>query len=185
MEAFGVLPDGTKKWLLLIKDWDLNWQGDYRYAQPVFLPRGTRITQVFSYDNSSDNVRNPHNPPQRVKHGIQATDEMGSIWLQVLPRHPADLGVLRRHYGARVLQEVAERSRATLRQSPKDLKAHIDLGKVALAAGQLDACLQLFRNAVLIELSGSYLVAAEHGSRSANSTRRGDQPRRRAVLGAP
>src|SRR5712671_6559836 len=34
MQGYAILPDGTKRWLLLIKDWDFNWQGDYRYAQP-------------------------------------------------------------------------------------------------------------------------------------------------------
>lgn len=41
MEGYAILPDGTKKWLILIKDWDFNWQGDYVYKEPIVLPKGT------------------------------------------------------------------------------------------------------------------------------------------------
>ncbi len=33
-----VLPDGTRKTLIHIKDWDLNWQAVYRLATPLSLP---------------------------------------------------------------------------------------------------------------------------------------------------
>src|SRR5258708_40104386 len=39
----------------------------------------------FHYDNSEDNVGNPHKPPRRVRGGSQADDEMGNLWLQLLP----------------------------------------------------------------------------------------------------
>ena len=37
MEGYGTLPDGTRKWLIRIPKWDLNWQGVYREKEPVFL----------------------------------------------------------------------------------------------------------------------------------------------------
>jgi hypothetical protein len=39
----------------------------------------------YRYDNSSDNIANPNNPPQRVTAGNRAVDEMAHLWLQVLP----------------------------------------------------------------------------------------------------
>src|ERR1043166_3015318 len=30
MQVYALLPDGGQKWLLLIRNWDFNWQGDYR-----------------------------------------------------------------------------------------------------------------------------------------------------------
>ena len=59
----GTLPDGTGKTLIHIKHWDLNWQAVYRYAKPVFLPKGTVIAMKYSYDNSEDNRLNPNHPP--------------------------------------------------------------------------------------------------------------------------
>ena len=35
LEGYATLPDGTKKWLIRIPDWDMNWQGVYRYRQPI------------------------------------------------------------------------------------------------------------------------------------------------------
>src|SRR6185436_1630629 len=93
MEGYAVFPDGTRKNLLLIKEWDFNWQGDYRYSKPVFLPKGTALGMHFTYDNSVDNVRNPHQPPKRVKYGLQTTDEMGELWFLVVPRQPAERNV--------------------------------------------------------------------------------------------
>ncbi|MDQ2844648.1 MAG: hypothetical protein M3Y72_27105, partial [Acidobacteriota bacterium] len=34
MEGYATLPDGTRKWLIRITDWDLNWQGVYRLREP-------------------------------------------------------------------------------------------------------------------------------------------------------
>jgi hypothetical protein len=35
LEGYAQLPSGERKWLIRIKDWDFNWQGDYQYAQPI------------------------------------------------------------------------------------------------------------------------------------------------------
>src|SRR5262249_11954758 len=90
MQATATLPDGTEQRLLRILRWDFNWQGDYRYAKPVFLPKGTILSMNFTYDNSAENPRNPSHPPQRVRYGLQSTDEMAECWLLALPRSSND-----------------------------------------------------------------------------------------------
>ncbi|MBV9500048.1 MAG: hypothetical protein JO138_11805, partial [Acidobacteriaceae bacterium] len=85
MEAYATLPDGTRKWLVRIPHWDLNWQGVYRLKNPLTLAKGTVVSMRYHYDNSSANPLNPNHPPKRVKGGNQATDEMSHFWLQVLP----------------------------------------------------------------------------------------------------
>jgi Flp pilus assembly protein TadD len=90
MEGYAELPDGTKKQLILIRNWDFNWQADYLYKQPVFLPRGTKIKMDFTYDNSSKNRANPHSPPLRVVYGPQSSDEMAELWFQLLLKNPGD-----------------------------------------------------------------------------------------------
>ena len=42
LSAWGA-PDSSTKWLLWIKDWNFNWQGDYAFKQSVFLPMGKEI----------------------------------------------------------------------------------------------------------------------------------------------
>ncbi len=83
MKVTAQLPDGKSMPLIWIKDWDFNWQGQYRFASPVDLPKGTRITLDYIYDNSAANPRNPSNPPRRVTFGEQTTDEMALAFLAV------------------------------------------------------------------------------------------------------
>lgn len=127
LEGYATLPDGTRKWLIRIPDWDLNWQAVYRYKTPVFLPKGSVISMRYHYDNSSSNPRNPNSPPKRVEAGNQATDEMGHLWLQILPRGRGD--------HRRPIQEALMRHR--LEKYPNDFSAHLNLG--ALLLSRLDA----------------------------------------------
>jgi len=94
MQATATLPDGSKQWLLWIKDWDFSWQDQYQYKKPVPLPKGTRIDVAITYDNSADNPRNPSHPPKRVKWGEQSFDEMGSVTLQVAPVRQSEFAAL-------------------------------------------------------------------------------------------
>ena len=73
------------KTLLHIRQWSFHWQQDYRFVQPVALPRGTTISMRFTYDNSDANDDNPHHPPIGVTVGQRSTDEMGNLLLQVVP----------------------------------------------------------------------------------------------------
>src|SRR5262245_43596059 len=83
MKATATLPDGSTKPLIWIQDWDFNWQEPYNYKAPFILPKGTRIDAVLKYDNSTDNARNPSNPPKRAQFGEESFDEMGVIGLMV------------------------------------------------------------------------------------------------------
>ena len=39
LEVNATLPDGTKREMLLISDWDFNWQDSYVYKEPFVLPK--------------------------------------------------------------------------------------------------------------------------------------------------
>jgi tetratricopeptide (TPR) repeat protein len=94
VSAEATLPDATTRRLISIDDWDFRWQDVYRYAQPIALPKGTTISMRFVYDNSGFNPRNPHHPPERVVWGQNTSDEMGDLWLQLVPRRMADFAAL-------------------------------------------------------------------------------------------
>jgi hypothetical protein len=68
--------NGQTECLIDIQDWDFNWQGAYRYKQPITIPAGTRLRATAYYDNSTGNPRNPNNPPRPVSWGEETTDEM-------------------------------------------------------------------------------------------------------------
>ena len=94
MTATATLPDGTTRWLISILDWDFRWQDVYRYREALALPRGTTIAMRYTYDNSGANPRNPHHPPARVVWGQNTSDEMGDLWIQLVPRRAADFAAL-------------------------------------------------------------------------------------------
>jgi hypothetical protein len=96
MKVEAHLPNGQTEPLIWIKDWDFNWQGTYRYAAPLHLPKGSRIDMRYVYDNSADNPRNPSNPPRYVRFGEQTTDEMAFLFLQVMLPSQADVPRFRR-----------------------------------------------------------------------------------------
>jgi hypothetical protein len=90
MVGRAILPDGSRRTLLRIADWNFNWQQQYTYAAPVRLPAGTRIEMEFTYDNSAGNPRNPHSPPQRIVWGPGSADEMAGLHLAVAPADADD-----------------------------------------------------------------------------------------------
>jgi len=138
LEGYATLRGGSRKWLIRIPDWDVNWQAVYRYEEPVFLPKGSVVSMRFHYDNSDENPRNPNHPPKRVVGGNQATDEMAHLWLQVLPRGTAD----RR----RELQEAIMRHR--LDKYPGDFSAYFNLGALEMARGDKEQALVNLRSAL-------------------------------------
>ena len=128
IEAWATLPDGARVWLLKINDWDINWQAVYTYRTPVALPKGATLAMRILYDNSEANPRNPSRPPKRVRTGPRSEDEMGHVWLQVLPKKETkeDSRIL--------LQEAAMRRR--LEKYPDDFAAHCNLGQLLVTRMQ-------------------------------------------------
>lgn len=154
MHGYARLPDGTRKELLRINDWDFRWQGDYRYAEPVFLPRGTTLHMRFTYDNSEDNPDNPHHPPRRVAYGANSTDEMAELWYQVLPANPRDFGRLAQDYERKMRKLHRAYVEHLLRVNPSDARAHMLFGLILLSdQKQTDAARHLRK---AIELKPDY-----------------------------
>jgi Flp pilus assembly protein TadD len=120
IEAWATLPGGTRIELIKIVSWDINWQAVYTYSRPVRLPKGTMVEMRISYDNSDSNPRNLNHPSKRVRAGPRSEDEMGHVWLQVLPEKEAA-------EDPRIgLQEAVMRRR--LEKYPGDFVAHCNLG---------------------------------------------------------
>jgi peroxiredoxin len=80
-------PDGRKETLLSVPDFDFGWQSGYRFARPLEVPKGSRLTWIGHWDNSADNPRNP-DPSKAVVWGLQTWDEMQNGWMEVVWRKP-------------------------------------------------------------------------------------------------
>jgi tetratricopeptide (TPR) repeat protein len=157
MDAYATLPSGERRSLLKINDWNRAWESVYRYREPMELPKGTVISMRFHYDNSASNPRNPNHPPKRVKAGNRVADEMGHLWLQVLPLGGRD----------RRMEFQEAWLRHQIVKYPNDPDAHMHLGAVrsarldpSEAATELQTSLKLRpQNAEARNLLGSAMMA--------------------------
>ncbi|HEX4347184.1 MAG TPA: tetratricopeptide repeat protein, partial [Vicinamibacterales bacterium] len=118
------LPDGTSKTLIHIGQWDFRWQHVYRFVTPFTLPKGTKLSMRYIYDNSAGNPRNPTQPPRRVFWGQRSADEMGDLWVQVLTRNPHDLDTLADAYAPKMVSEDVVGYERELTLSPANIALH-------------------------------------------------------------
>lgn len=159
--AIATFPSGTTKTLIHISHWDVNWQAVYRYAHPVFLPKGTKVTMRYSYDNSASNPFNPNRPPKLVEGGNRAVDEMAHLWLQVLPHPERPLTEDPRM----ILQEAL--SRHEVEKDPTNFEAQYNLAAMLAARNKLPEAAQHYaaaerirpHDAVVNNALGSMLLA--------------------------
>lgn len=151
LEGTAVMPNGKEGWRFVVPEWDFNWQGDYRYAKPVSLPKGTTLRMRYSYDNSTNNIRNPNQPPQRVQYGVNTTDEMGELWIQLLPRSREEAAVLTKDYSRKALGDVIAYNQYRLRKNPRDATALSNMGAAEMALGRGQEAFQHFRQALEID----------------------------------
>ena len=172
LEAYATLPSGERKSIIRIANWDPNWQSIYHFREPLFLPKDTVVSMRYHYDNSVGNVRNPNHPPKRVKAGNQATDEMGHLWLEVLPAGAGDRRLefeqailMHRldkypnyfpallHLGTVMLSRLNPAGalpmlQAAVRNEPKSAEAHNFLGSALSALGRTGEATEQFRLAL-------------------------------------
>ena len=146
VDAWAELPDGKRLSLLKIDRWDINWQASYTYRQPVPLPAGTTVAMRIAYDNTAENPRNPNHPPKRVRAGNRSEDEMGHLWLQVLPVPPNNDEDPRL-----ILQQALMRRR--IEKYPADFVAHFNLGAAMQQLGRPEQALPYLTEAVRIRPS--------------------------------
>lgn len=118
MRVTATLPGGAERTLLHIRDWSFHWQQDYRYLTPIPLPRGTRLTMRYTYDNSAANPDNPSEPPVRVRAGPESTDEMAELGLQLLAASAGDAAVIARAFAERDLRANLELAETRVREEP-------------------------------------------------------------------
>jgi hypothetical protein len=150
LQAYAELPTGDRRWLLWIKDWDFNWQGDYRYAQPVPLPKGSRIVMRYTYDNSTNNLRNPNRPLKPVRHGLQTTDEMAGLVLQAVARNVQERSVLAQDYGKYFIRVSADYYRFLVQADPGDVAARVKLGRALASQGDRNGAYEQLLAAVTL-----------------------------------
>jgi hypothetical protein len=74
-EYVAEFPDGRKEPVLRVPRWNFNWQVHYELAEPLKMPKGSKLLCTAHFDNSPDNKANP-NPNKDIGWGDQTWDEM-------------------------------------------------------------------------------------------------------------
>lgn len=158
MEVTASLPDGSAASLLRIRHWNFHWQQDYRYVTPIALPRGTRVTMRYTYDNSANNEHNPRDPPVRVRLGPKSTDEMAELGLQVLTASVADAATLVQSFADRDAQANVAMAEQRVREMPGAAEHRAFLGGAYLEVGRFDDAIPHLQAAIRLDerLSGAH-----------------------------
>lgn len=136
------LPDGTRRTLLHVPEWDFNWQDYYRFARPVFLPAGTVLEMEWQFDNTTNNARNPNVPLKTVGYGLESADEMAVMNFQILPRNEA---AAQRIYESLLVdadRHNVEYNTHLLRKDPNNGRAHAGLARALMHFGQYEPAAQ-------------------------------------------
>lgn len=99
-------PDGARRLLLEVPDYDFNWQFLYQFHEPVLMPAGSVLHTTWWFDNSADNPYNP-DPTADVRYGIETFNEMANARIYFAPARKLGLVV-----GEPIPEEVMARARA-------------------------------------------------------------------------
>ena len=143
LEGYAILPNGTRKELILIRHWDPKWQAVYHYREPVFLPKGTVLVMRWHYDNSAANPRNPHrrrSAATRVQrqsiHGRNGASFISIAAARIRPAQRAGRSCIMRHQ---------------LEKYPDDFQAHLWLGALKLSRMDPSGAVTVLREAVKLQ----------------------------------
>jgi tetratricopeptide (TPR) repeat protein/mono/diheme cytochrome c family protein len=151
VNAWAALPDGTRRPLLRIDDWDFSWQDQYRVAAPFWVPSGTTLWMEYVFDNSTANPRNPDRPPQRVSWGWRSSDEMADVWIQVLTRTAGDRAELTRRAEIKMLTEDAIGGETLAAREPGHVNLRNDTALIYMRLGQPAQALRHFEAVTRVE----------------------------------
>ena len=151
MDVSATLPDGRVEPLLRIPDWDFHWQDEYEFARPVALPKGSTVRMRYVYNNSAGNPDNPSRPPVRVRYGPEATDEMGDLIVQLLPRSDREGQLLRAELARKELLIDIAGGEQRVSEGDADIEIRNKLAVDYVRAGRLPDALAQFEALLAIE----------------------------------
>jgi tetratricopeptide (TPR) repeat protein/mono/diheme cytochrome c family protein len=144
VSAWATIPGGGRRPLILINNWDFNWQDQYRYNTPFWVPAGTKLEMEYEFDNSEANPRNPSRPPGRVGWGWRSSDEMADVWIQVMTRTDADRARLAADVGRKMAAEDVIGCETLIAREPEYVDLRNDTARLYLELGQPQKALTHF-----------------------------------------
>jgi Flp pilus assembly protein TadD len=144
VRAWASLPGTSERQLIAIRDWDFNWQDQYRVAEPFWLPAGTTLHMEYTFDNSNANPRNPDHPASRVSWGWRSSDEMADVWIQLMTRSDRERETLDRITRRKMAAEDAIGSEVLIARQPDYATLRNDAALIYMELGQPAKALEHF-----------------------------------------
>ena len=89
MTYTATFPDGRSQIILRVPNYDFGWQTDYWLAEPLAMPKGSKLRVTAHFDNSPANRSNP-DPAATVRWGDQTWEEMMIGWVSYMTDQPAE-----------------------------------------------------------------------------------------------
>lgn len=93
MKAYAITPENDTIPLIHIEDWNFRWQYFYTFKHLLKIPRGSLIKVEATFDNTTNNLDNPFDPPQLItgrEGSMKTTDEMFQFIVNYLPYKAGD-----------------------------------------------------------------------------------------------
>ena len=151
IRGVALFPDGSSRLVMHIKDWDFRWQHVYRQQAPIPLPKGTRLSMEYTYDNSDRNPRNPERPPARVLWGQRSRDEMGDLWFQLLAATEGDRLQLAQDATIKMTNEDIVGYETMLKVTPNDTELRDDVALLYLSRGMANNAVRHFEVSAILK----------------------------------
>lgn len=90
IESYAVTPANDTIPFVRINQWKFHWQQFYAFRNLIHVPAFSTMYGRGVYDNTSQNMHNPNDPPITVTAGMNTTDEMFLIYFQFLAYEEGD-----------------------------------------------------------------------------------------------
>ena len=132
--------------------WDFHWQQDYRYAD------ADRAASRHAVDDALHVRQQPADAPPGtpaavvpIVYGPNSSDEMGDLWLQVLPRSAADAATLIRDVASHEIAVNVAGAEALVSRVPASARNRAFLGSSYMQAGRTRDAIPHLEEAVRLD----------------------------------
>ena len=157
IKSFGIKPNGDTLKLIDIPHWDFHWQDFYFFQSIQKAPIGTTIYGTGIYDNTSNNMHNPNNPPINVTAGLNTSDEMFLVYFHYMLYQNGDENYNIEDYMNLSAEELLSNTDASVLVYPNPFEKEVSIDVKSLKAGDiLSAYIYDSQGKLIKKLSNNY-----------------------------
>lgn len=128
IKSYAIKPNADTIKYANIPHWDFHWQDFYFFKHIQYTPAGSKIKGEGVYDNTSNNVHNPNNPPQLVTAGLNTNDEMFLVYFHYMLYQAGD-----ENYDMEVLMSASLEEQLVASDSPIEVYPNPFLEQTTIA----------------------------------------------------